>query len=384
MPAERSRRSLLAALGVAGVAGCLGRGDGSVGPPAAIDSDWPAPGYDHRRTYATDEASGPTSRVAELWASSTEAGLSAPVVADGRVLVGGDDGVVRALDAVTGELDWDSSVGGTAGTPRVRDGLVYAPTGEAVVALDAADGSEMWRQPTPDREGLLLGPHGLYTVGPSGETGRVVARTPADGTERWRTELEGDWTSNAFANDDTLFVPVGGRGQPWAIAPETGETHQDRLVAAEDGSEAQLCRDGRVFAAEPFFGSVDAWALTGDPYERAWHQGIDAYTGFALAAGQRNVYVHAKNGDSPGLYALSVSDGTEAWYDESVAPVRGRPTVASDAVVVRTSERLRCFDPSDGTELWRHPGDGVGSAPALVDDMLFTTVGDTVRAFRAT
>jgi hypothetical protein len=52
------------------------------------------------------------------------------------------------------------------------------------------------------------------------------------------------------------------------------------------------------------------------------------------------------------------------------------------AVLVDTGERLRCFDPDDGEELWDRPGDVVGERFAVVEDMLVTTDGSTVRVLR--
>lgn len=48
-----------------------------------------------------------------------------------------------------------------------------------------------------------------------------------------------------------------------------------------------------------------------------------------------------------------------------------------------TEDAVRCFDPADGSERWRHPPERIGLGIALVDDMLYTTADGTVRSYRS-
>lgn len=391
MPAQWSRRALLASVATAGVAGCLGTDDGgtdtptkteSVTPvaPDELASDWRAPGYDHRRTHATTEATGPTEQVAELWSTEVVADLTQPVVADGTLFVGTDDGVVHAFDGTSGDRRWQQAVGDVAGTPRVVDGAVYVPTGDSVVALDPTEGTEQWRQPSPDRRDLVVAPHGLYSLHAPEDTATVVARHLGDGSERWRTELDGDWTPRMFASDDRLYVPVAGMG-PWSLDLQSGETARDRLTAAEDAHESQLYRDGAIFTAEPFFGAVDARTPPA-PYDYRWTSEQDGYSGYELAAGPERVYFQVENGEEPGLYALATETGDQVWRDPSVGELLGPPVVAGGVVLLRTTDDLRGVDPATGSELWRYLAEGVGTRPAVVDDVVFTTHDGTARALR--
>lgn len=60
-------------------------------------------------------------------------------------------GVVRAIDATTGEIRWEfnnnktSTVGGLVST---KGGVVFGSAGQAVIALDAKTGHELWRMET--------------------------------------------------------------------------------------------------------------------------------------------------------------------------------------------------------------------------------------------
>ena len=71
---------------------------------------------------------------------------AAPTVADGVVYVGGESGVVEALDAATGTLRWQRSVDGAVDSaPAVADGAIYVTTEKgSVYALRARDGALAW------------------------------------------------------------------------------------------------------------------------------------------------------------------------------------------------------------------------------------------------
>lgn len=84
-----------------------------------------------------------------LWSASTSRPISgAPTVADSKVFVGDYGGVVYALNAQTGAQLWRGDLGDGGITSslayRVRDGTVYAPPGDSIVAYDADTGGERW------------------------------------------------------------------------------------------------------------------------------------------------------------------------------------------------------------------------------------------------
>ena len=329
------------------------------------------------------DAPGPTAPLGSLWEVRTPTRLSAPVLAGGTVLVGGEDGTVRTFDVRTGADRWQAAVGERAGTPRVRDGVAYVPTDAGVVALDVEGWSRRWTLGAPKREGLRVAPHGVHFVD-GGDDPSVVAVAHDTGAERWQARIDDPWTSTLFADDEHVFVSTGTLAErPWILGTD-GETllgHRD-LRESEDAIEEQFV-DGAVLAVDPMFGEIEANTFEGGDYTNPWRRRFDAYGETELAGGTDHVYYATDGGEAPGLYALSFADGTTAWRVEAEWDPVGRPAVATDAVVVPTEEAVHCFDPADGSERWRHPSEAIGPEVVLVDDMLYTTVDGTLGAFRS-
>ena len=109
-------------------------------------SDWPTYRHDSSRSGST-EMNVPAN-LKLRWTGKLAGRLSAPVVADGKVLVASvDTHAVHALDAKTGQAVWSYTAGGRVDTPPTlhkglavfgcRDGWVYC--------LDADNGKLAWR-----------------------------------------------------------------------------------------------------------------------------------------------------------------------------------------------------------------------------------------------
>jgi outer membrane protein assembly factor BamB len=141
--------------------------------------------------YALDAATGETRWEAQA-GGTKRIGTPVPVVADGAVYFGGNDGTIHAFDLASGTGRWTFKVGGDGNhylppLPGGRTVYVYNRVG-AIYALDAATGRGRWRQPVtaalverPPVErpvlagGLLhIGGNAVYSFDPS--TGRRVRK----------------------------------------------------------------------------------------------------------------------------------------------------------------------------------------------------------------
>jgi outer membrane protein assembly factor BamB len=123
----------------------------------------------------------------ELW-------RSAPVAVDDRIYLGSWRGAVLALHADDGSRAWRQRPGPPdfrIGSPvAVADGTVFAGGREGMlVALDATNGQIEWQVSTETYE--LSAPaiaNGVVYVGSSGDSGTLFSFDAVTGNERWRVE----------------------------------------------------------------------------------------------------------------------------------------------------------------------------------------------------
>jgi len=117
---------------------------------AAHATDWGTPGLDGAHSRLSTESSGAAFGDGR-WAytpPSRGRALASPVTADGYLVSADLDGTVTALQANSGALAWQVSLGSAVqGTPAVANGRVFVPAiGGAIVALGLTDGRQLhWR-----------------------------------------------------------------------------------------------------------------------------------------------------------------------------------------------------------------------------------------------
>jgi outer membrane protein assembly factor BamB len=126
--------------------------------------------------------------------------MAAPAVIEGRVLLGGQNGVIHALDASSGQLMWKRDVGGRVATGLVAtSSAVYFGTFDQRIhrlALDAgAAHAELQLGGIPFGTPTLLGDSLLVLVYDKPDTATLKAiDLPLRGV-RWTRETAGGWSS---------------------------------------------------------------------------------------------------------------------------------------------------------------------------------------------
>lgn len=119
-------------------------------------NDWPTYRHDPRRSGATELAVDTKLTVA--WRSRISARPSAPVVADGKVLVAGVDAhTVHALDADDGRSIWEYTAAARVDSPPTVQGgrAIFGSRDGRVYCLRAADGAFAWRLEAAPRRSLV-------------------------------------------------------------------------------------------------------------------------------------------------------------------------------------------------------------------------------------
>mgnify|MGYP000227022450 CR=1 FL=1 len=183
-------------------------------------------------------------------------GATAYVALDAREADDWDERGVRiaALDLESGDVSWyyDAVADGPVRSPAVADGVVYAATGNALHAIDAADGTRRWRFATGfDETSRPAVADGTVYVSAK----NVYALDAATGAERWRLVNRAYGTGFSaqkprqdapVAADDRVFVGLG------ALDAATGDPlwgeFGSRTESAYFGS---LEREGNLAPAGP-------------------------------------------------------------------------------------------------------------------------------------
>jgi outer membrane protein assembly factor BamB len=335
---EWSRREVIRGLGVAGAAGVLGGGWYLAERPHCRSP--PEPRWTYRGEYwgpvvptgrglLLPEGHGATGgdryRLAVLdpyrgqahWTTvSVGGGFGVPALRDGTVYVGTGVDTVRAHDAETGRLRWEYDAGGAEeygggawGRPLVAAGRVYVGVSHSedpdadpsdgrdythrVVALDPADGTELWATDvtTTVRTGAVRVADAVVAAS---EDGIVRGFDPATGAVRWSVSLPGEPDWRPVVAGETVFV-VTTDGVVATVDAADGSVRRRREPIA-DVTAATF--DAGTLYLGGASGRVVALPVTeaaGSTGTRRWTYDAGVRVG-ALAAGESGTFVVDQSG----------------------------------------------------------------------------------------
>jgi polyvinyl alcohol dehydrogenase (cytochrome) len=385
--------------------------------PVAV-AEWPLYGNDLHGTKFT-AASTISAGVAHLldlaWTAPVNGAVSAtPVIAEGVVVVGSYDGVVRAFNPDSGDAVWSYETGaavpepnlqiaiGVTGSAAIVDGVVYVGDATGMLhAIDAASGAGIWsREPDEQpaasiwsspvvHDGVLY--TGIASVAKEeGFRGVVVAVDVATGETIWEHFVTPEGTDGG----GVFAVP--------AIDAERGLLY----VGTQNAYSADVADAGDVMsllALDLASGDL-VWAFSGLPDDGsatvaddiAFSASPNLFT--AEVDGVRRDLVG--NGQKSGrFWALDRETGEAVWSTEISAAgplggMEGTSAVGNGVIVVPATEWaafdapeatgvVRGLDAATGSIIWSQPTDAPNPAPvAIANDVAFQAGFDGVlRAF---
>ncbi|MEV6022481.1 serine/threonine-protein kinase [Streptomyces sp. NPDC052036] len=313
-----------------------------------------------------------------------------PTVADDLVYVTSFE--VHALDVATGRRRFKTR--DVAWSMAVADGRVHASDGPTLFALDAREGTDLWRLSLDGWVYSLKAERGTVVTGTRG--GGVQAWEATNGQKLW--EISGAQTdfeapeAGPLVHDGTVYVWQDARLR--ALQARTGEERWSypigdaascggvpvRLTHASDGC-VYVSAGTRVLSIEVATGMV------------RWHFEAPAVflcppafvPGPAVTGG--GIYLADYLGT---VYALDAADGRDRWRIATEARAAIDPVlVAGGHVHVGSGKGLYTLDAVTGTPKWRFQagGDIVGT-PAVAegrihfgstDHLLYTLKADDGR-----
>ena len=378
----------------------------SVKPLPTNTEDWPTYRKDNQCTSVT--AHEIPAAVMKKWTYQPphKTIATAPTTAGDLTFVSGGDGIVRALDAATGQPRWSAYTGGPVKyPPTIAKGRVFVGSGDGwIYCLEAATGLVQWRFRAAPQERMMPVYGSLSSTWPVGsgvlvendtlyaaagifnyDGTHVYALNAVDGSIKWQNNTSGALPADAkgegagvsvqghlLVNDGAVYLPAGNKPTIASYALADG-----KFAAMGSGRGKHLfVRKGQVKATgfpmywrpdddhfltplelETPAGVLDVATArialhAGDAKKPAWV--VDKPYGeiAAVAVGKNAVLLTGVDRDkqgkvtASGLCAVQLSDGKILWRAElPAAPVAWGLAIdrGGQVIVTMTDGRVAAF-----------------------------------------
>ena len=319
---------------------------------------------------------------------------TAPVASGGLVLLGGSDGVVRALDAASGKSRWTAYTGGSVRIPpTIAGGRALVGSGDGwAYTLEAATGRLLWRfraapverkipvygallSTWPAASGVLVADGVAYVAAGivNYDGTHVYALDAASGHIKWQNNSSGHLNpavrsgvsveGHLLIDGDKLYLAGGNAVSPAVYALADGKCLNDPELlntissASPRGWELYKIGDQVRATGRPFYA---------DPRYTVYDNGVLHKT-FVATSGDRDIaWISNKR-----VACYARGDGRNAerclkeWGNSSLQDIEPlwqaecQPSLAvaicRNAVVVAKHAELVAFDLESGKPLWTQP-----------------------------
>jgi outer membrane protein assembly factor BamB/formylglycine-generating enzyme required for sulfatase activity len=341
---------------------------------------------------------GPLQQPAKAWTYDMgDAVKASPVVVDGTVYIGAENGRFAALDLATGQPRWTYEAGsGILSSAAVVGGRVFFMKGRGVYALNADTGEELWVErggywddsplvlpgPIPHRNGRTLEGVVFVSIPWRGMMGLDVA----NGEEVWRHRDghgPGRLGNSAFFHEGVIGYFRG--SQATVLVDALTERRVYEIDGGIDnGVFTPAARDGVCYSYIRGITAFDIDDNRGKPgnhlnnYDVKWRFLPEDRTGWdmlhpgisSLSVDGERVYFGHRDKH---VYALNRETGDLAWRTSTGGVNRSSPALGSGDLLYIGSYNGNVYgiDKSDGSIRWSVPvGGAVHSSPALSGGML--------------
>jgi len=346
-------------------------------------TDWPMFAFDPRRLHYLASSLRPPFRRRWLFRAGSLVEFP-PAIADGRLYVSSNAGVLYALAAATGRVAWSYRSGRcVAASPALAAGLVYEAflnrppcnstrsdiDGE-LVAFDARTGRVRWRRAIGPSESSPLVSNGLVYVGDW--RGKVYAFGARTGRPRWSFQTGGKVKGGVALAGRRLYVGSYD-GHVYALSAQTGRliwraSGQPRLGGSGTFYSTPAVAYGRVY-----IGSTDGkvYSFGAASGKLRWSRSTGGYVYGSPAVWKLRILVGSYSGT---FSAFDAATGDVRWQFKANGPISGSATVLGNLVYFSTLERRTyALNAATGRLVWSFP-DGKYS-PVVSDGKRVYLVG---------
>ena len=308
--------------------------------PQAKTVNWPMFGLNPARTrYLPAKGVKPPFR--KLWRFTERPLLEfPPIYVAGKLYFVNNNGTAYALDADTGKLLWERSIGRlNASSPTYSKHRLYIVNlvPGHIVKLDAKTGKTIWKRSLPGRaesSPVVID----RTVYFGCEDGNLYALSTISGDVRWATSLGGPVKSAPAYYGGTLYVGDYG-GYMNAVDAKTGKLRwQSGSLGQGFGTSGQFYSTPAVAFGRVYAGNNDnrvySFDLENGTLAWSYSTGGYAYSGPTVSTTRHappTVYIGSFDGN---VYALDAKDGSVRWSRSAGGQVVGSLSAIGDIVYV--------------------------------------------------
>lgn len=246
-------------------------------------------------------------------------------------------------------------------SPVYAASTIYFPSGGALYALNAADGTMRWQYPADGKARTYFGTTAALSGGSlyvTDDNGQAYKLDAATGKVIWTAKLEGAIRSAPIISNGAVYFGSG-NSHCYALSADTGQTLWDTEAGGAITTSPTLtgglvvftCSDNNVYSLNARTGKK-GWAL---PFAADPSLTPPVYDG-------ANLYVAA--GDT--LYSLDPNNGNRRSLIKLPTIIAAPPTVTADTVYVTTQNNtLYALTPA-GRKRWQVTLDAAETAAPLL------------------
>lgn len=327
---------------------------------------------------------GPDGQPQLVWSAKAGGAINtSPILGDGTLFFGSEDGYLHALDARTGVDRWQVDLGAPGfDVPVFGDGMVAVADRNGILhGLAAATGAERWHQDPVNTTAPVLAGGTVYITGPDHRAHGFDLQT---GVERWSWTAKADLSNALAISADTAYVSshdgvlhavaLAGSHELWSYQMAIPGAMGIPIVAGD-----VVLLNSLQGAGEP---SGELYALDRTTGKLLWR--FRGPSGLQITPGSvRDGILYAAT-EADGIYAFRVADGSQIW--QAAGPRVFSPTaLVADTLYLAadTPPEVAAYRVSDGSPLWALPTSGVTKGPPVVSGgMLFSTdASGEIRAY---
>lgn len=229
-----------------------------------------------------------------------------PAVADGTIVVGGDNGTIYAFSAKDGTIRWAAPEPGSflGSTARIVHGVVYIGNADGTIyALDVATGRDWsYRTGQSIESALLVADRTIYSA--DGSLAQALDSSTRE--VRWTHAIGTSISGVGLAESGGLIYAGNTDGMIYAVAARSGDLRW-KFSAESAIQTTPLIAEGNVYVGEAdgVIEAVDA---------RSGHDIWQYATGSAIQSSLvvADGILYAGN-DGTGMYAINADSGKLLW-----------------------------------------------------------------------